>query len=281
MHFLVLGALLFVAFEWWGQGGAGSNRIVITPGQVDAIAAGFARVWQRPPTEQELKGLLDEHVREEVATRESMAMGLDRDDTVIRRRLRQKFEFLVDDAVDMAPVSDDDLRQWLNSHSDDYKTDPRLTFQQVFMDPARHGDALERDAKALLARLHASSDIVPSGDATLLPAAMTGTSQTDVGRLFGVEFAAALAATPAGPWSGPVESGYGLHLVRVSARVEGALPPLDQVRPQVERDLRSDRRRKAMRALYDGLLERYRVTIARRLPNAATEPSAGSAGGAP
>jgi hypothetical protein len=95
VHFLSLGALLFLYFEWnGGASGAGSKRIVITPGLVEHLATGFARTWQRPPTNEELKGLIDEYVKEEIATREAVAMGLDRDDTIIRRRLRQKPEFL-------------------------------------------------------------------------------------------------------------------------------------------------------------------------------------------
>jgi hypothetical protein len=121
VHFLVLGALLFVAFDRWGAGGAGTSRIVVTPGQIDAMASGFARTWQRPPTEEELKGLLDDHVREEIATREAMALGLDRDDTVIRRRLRQKFEFIAEDSIDATPPTEADLQRWLDAHPADFR----------------------------------------------------------------------------------------------------------------------------------------------------------------
>ena len=118
VHFLALGALLFALSHW--RGGAGSNRIVITPGQIDSLVAIFARTWQRPPTEEELKGLVDDYVRDELATREGLAIGLDRDDTVIRRRLRQKLEFLVEDSPDAAPVTDAELQAWLEQHPDQY-----------------------------------------------------------------------------------------------------------------------------------------------------------------
>jgi hypothetical protein len=116
VQFLAIGAVLFVIFEW--RGGPASHRIIITPGQVDALAAGFARTWQRPPNEDELKGLIDEYVREEIATREAIAAGLDRDDTIIRRRLRQKLEFLVEDTSEIAPPTDAELGAWLNAHQD-------------------------------------------------------------------------------------------------------------------------------------------------------------------
>ena len=107
VHFLALGALLFLFFQWKGGGsGPGSTRITITPGLVEHLASGFAKAWQRPPDGPELKGLIDDYVKEEIATREAVAMGLDRDDTIVRRRLRQKLEFLIEDAGDLAPPTD-------------------------------------------------------------------------------------------------------------------------------------------------------------------------------
>jgi hypothetical protein len=103
---------------------AGSSHIVITSGQIDAIVAGFTRTWQRPPTEEELKVQLDEHVREEIATREALALGLDRDDTIIRRRLRQKLEFMAEDAIDATPPIDADLQSWLDAHPDTFRLEP-------------------------------------------------------------------------------------------------------------------------------------------------------------
>src|SRR3972149_5681562 len=103
VHFLAMGALLFLFFEWRGGSGPGSSRIAIAPGLVEHLASGFARTWQRPATDAELKGLIDDYVKEEIATREAVGMGLDRDDTIIRRRLRQKLEFLVEDAASSSP----------------------------------------------------------------------------------------------------------------------------------------------------------------------------------
>ena len=146
MHFLAIGMLLFLVFHWRGGSGPGSDRIVITPGQIDSMVAGFARTWQRPPTEQELKGLLDDYVREEMATREAVAIGLDRDDAIIRRRLRQKLEFMAADSVDATPPTDAELETWLKEHSDMFRTDPEVAFRQVYLSPERHG-AVDRGRK--------------------------------------------------------------------------------------------------------------------------------------
>ena len=139
VHFLAIGALLFVVFHWGGGSRAGSSRIVITPGQIDAIVAGFTRTWQRPPTEEELKGQLDEHVREEIATREAMALGLDRDDTVIQRRLRQKLEFMTEDAIEATPPTDAELQAWLDAHPDRFRLETEVAFRQVYLSPDRRG----------------------------------------------------------------------------------------------------------------------------------------------
>jgi len=279
LHFLVLGALLFVVFNWRGAGGAGSNRIVITPGQIEAMSVQFARTWQRPPTDEELKGLVDDHVREEIATREAMAMGLDRDDTIIRRRLRQKLEFLAEDSVDAAPATDADLQAWLDAHPDDYRVEPMVSFRQVYVNADRRGAAASDEAVRLLALLKAGGPSVAIdalGDPLMLPREVDGASQADVARQFGEEFAEAVAGLDPGTWTGPIRSGYGLHLVFVRERRGAASPALADVRMQVERDFTSDRRRTQLARMYDSLLTRYRVTIERP-----KEAPAGSASAAP
>ncbi|HXW07804.1 MAG TPA: peptidylprolyl isomerase [Vicinamibacterales bacterium] len=235
VHFLAIGALLFVIFEWRGAGPA-SRRIVITPGQVEAMAAGFARTWQREPTEEELKGLIDEYVREEIATREAIAAGLDRDDTVVRRRLRQKWEFITEDSGDTSPPSDAELQAWLDAHGDRYREETEIAFAQR----------------------------MPGGETRLLPQDVQRTSRGDVARMFGDEFAAALLRIEPGRWTGPIRSGYGLHEVYVKERHEGRMPALEDVRPQVERDVMTARRQQQLQAAYEALLKRYQVVIERR-----------------
>jgi hypothetical protein len=237
VHFVVIGALLFLVFEWRGAGPA-SRRIVITPGQVDAMGAGFARTWQREPTEEELKGLIDEYVREEIATREAMAAGLDRDDTVVRRRLRQKWEFLAEDAGDTTPPGDAELQAFLDAHADRYRSETEITFSQRMRE----------------------------GEARLLPADLERTPQVDVARLFGDDFAAAVLRVEPGNWSGPIRSGYGTHDVFVKERREGQVPALSDVREQVERDFIADRRQRTLRSEYETLLGRYQIVVERRTP---------------
>ena len=275
VQFLAIGALLFGIFEWRASGPA-SRRIVITPGQVDSLAAGFARTWQRTPSEDELKGLIDEHVRDEIAAREAIAAGLDRDDTIIRRRLRQKLEFLAEDTSDASPPTESELRAWFNAHANQYRTEPALAFRQVHLSPERRGNRLESDARKMLARLTSVTDNASFdafGDSRLLPASVDRSSRSDIVRLFGEEFAGRIFGLDAGRWHGPIHSVYGVHLVFVVERSDEREPSFDDVRPQIERDVIADRRRRDLAATYGRLLDRYDVVIERR---AADVPAVGS-----
>ncbi len=264
VHFLLLGGLLFLFFEWRGSGGPTSSRIVITPGLVEHLASGFGRTWQRPPTDAELKGLIDDYVKEEIATREAVGMGLDRDDTIIRRRLRQKLEFLAEDAASAAPATDAELRAWLDKHPESFRAEPRLAFRQVYVSPERRGASAGRDAEKLLARLRAKGRDATTdglGDPSMLPAELALGPLRDVSRSFGEAFAEELMKLEPGQWTGPVESPYGLHLVLVQERVAGAAPELADIRPMVEREVLAERRRRDLDALYERFLQKYTVTI--------------------
>lgn len=267
LHFLAIGAALFLFFQWRGPGsGPGSNRVVLTAGQIEHLAAGFTRTWQRPATEAELKGLIDDWVREEIAVREAMAAGLDRDDTIIRRRLRQKLEFLVEDASSATVPTDQELQAWLAAHAGSFRIEPRVALRQVFVSRERRGVAAEAEARALLARLRAAgagARIDNLGDSTLLPQEVELTPRGEVARTFGSDFAQRIETIAPGTWTGPVESSFGLHLVLVKERAEGSAPDLAAVRPAVEREFMADRRKRQLATTYERFLEKYRVVIER------------------
>jgi hypothetical protein len=283
LHFLAIGAALFAVYHLGGGDGAGpgSSRIVVTGGQIAHLEAGFARTWQRPPTEEELKHLVDEWVKEEIAVREAMAAGLDRDDTVIRRRLRQKLEFLADDAADATPPTDAELMALYGKGIESLRIEARLSFRQVFVSRDRRGAAAEADAARLLAWLNTAGPdarIGELGDPTLLPAEVELTSLRDIDSQFGSGFGKRLEAFEAGRWAGPIRSGYGLHLVLVRERIDSRLPDFTAVRPVLERDFLAERRKQQLAAMYDRLLARYRVTLE---PRAGGSRGAARAGDAP
>jgi len=263
VQFLAAGAALFLLFRWTGVPVRDENaRIVVTRGDVEILAGGFARTWRRAPSEGELKGLVDDFVREEIARREATAMGLDRGDTILSRWLRQKFEFLVEDSSVAEPPGEEDLRAYFASRAEEFREEPRVTFRQTILKRESRGAAVEADARALLDELRragANADLSTRGDPFSLPSEFTLAPAGEVAGLFGDAFAAWLFAEPAGEWEGPVESPYGWHLVLVRERVEGRLPPLDEVRETVTREVLAARRKERLEATYARLLEKYAV----------------------
>jgi PPIC-type PPIASE domain len=259
LHFVVLGALLFGLYGWLNRGSLGArDEIVVSSSELENLQNQFVRTWQRPPTPEEIQGLVDAWLREEVLYREGLAMGLDRDDPIVRRRITQKVTSLADGLVSADPA-EPELQAWLDAHPDDYRVGPVFTLHQIYFDPGRHGDRIEADiatARATLARGQ-----LPAGDATMLPETFEDAPAFEIGRVFGSEFAAQLEKLPVGSWQGPVESGYGLHLVKLIDRRDGRVPKLAEVRPAVERDLLSSRASEADEAYYRKLRARYKVRI--------------------
>ena len=266
LHFLLLGGGLFLAFSLLpGSVGTGEQgKIVITQGQLASMMESFTRTRQRPPTPEEWEGLIRARVREEVYYREALALGLDKDDSIIRRRLQQKMEFVSDDIAAQAAPTDAELNAYLLAHPDTFRVEPRVTFRQVYLNPEKHGVSLAHDATQLLALLNRAggkTDLSALGDAVMLAHEFDALPAGEVRRLFGGAFAATLGGLSPGRWQGPVQSAYGVHLVFVSQRLEGRVPALADVRDDVRREWQEARRVEANERFYQALLTRYTVTV--------------------
>jgi len=274
VHFLAFALIVFAAYHALSPtvDGGKTSRIVLTSGKVEQIAARFAQVWQRPPSPQELKGLIDDAVKEEIYVREALALGLDKDDAVIRRRLRQKMELLSDAGADVLSSTDAELEAYLKAHPETFAVNPAISFQQVFLNPQRQGGGSEQTAASILKTLKANPEIDATslGDASLLPAEMPMTSLKSVGHIFGSEFADAIGKLEAGAWTGPIASGFGLHVVRVSEHREGRVPALGEVRDAVMREWSNDKRKELENDSLAALLKRYQVTV--EMPSAGGKP---------
>jgi hypothetical protein len=266
-HFLLLGAALFLLDAWLRPAAApaANTEIVVSEARIRSLAQNFRRTWQRPPTQEELDGLVEGHVREEVFYREALALGLDRDDAIIRRRLQQKMEFVSEEAAALAKPSDDELAKYLEAHADAFRVEPRATFAQVYLDPRKRAATLEADTKRLLHALDAAgpnADPARAGDRlTLLEPRYENATQSEIARVFGAEFAAAIVGQPPGTWSGPVKSGYGVHVVRVESVIQGGVPAFADVRPLVEREWANAKRKELSSAFYEKLRAKYQVTV--------------------
>ena len=263
VHFLVAGALLFALYAGLtGSDGDRSHRIVVDEERVALLARSFERTWLRPPSAAELRGLVEDHVTEEILYREALALGLDRDDPVVRRRMRQKMEFL-NLEVPASEPGEEELRAYLAAHPERFRAPTRLSLEQLFLDPASPRPVSERAAE-LLGRLSAGEGPEGLGDPTLLPRQLEDVTPAELAGSFGPAFAEAVAEAPVGAWSGPWPSAFGAHLVRVAGRAAPGAPELGEVRPALEREWQAERREQATQRFYRSLRERYEVEV--RMP---------------
>lgn len=263
LHFAALSLLLFLAYSMLSdRHESGREQIVVSDARIEQLAGLFAKTWQRTPTPEELKALVDDYVAGEIYYREARRLGLDADDAVIRQRLRLKMELMNDLEIDRLSPTDDELAAFISSNPGMFAIDPQLAFEQVLLSPARRGEALESDAAKLLADLRAGSvDPALAGDATLLPAALSLTPLDLIARDFGDDFAELIMDLPENEWSGPVRSGFGLHLIRITGRQDGRTPPLAEIREQAVREWKAIKREELRRERLAELARQYRVVI--------------------
>ncbi|MEM8886146.1 MAG: peptidylprolyl isomerase [Planctomycetota bacterium] len=253
-HFLILGALLFVAYRVTRDPSAETrDEIVVTATQVEQMHARFRKTWQREPTDEEKTRLLEAYVREQVFYREALAAGLDRDDSIVRQRMQQKLEFLLDDIAGQVTPTEEQLESFLRENPDRFRRDVRTSFRHVYF-------KREKDAEGVLVRLRAGESV--EGDRLrMLEPAYENAAQFEIARLFGAPFAERLAAQPVGPWSGPVLSGFGYHFVHVAARDGGVLPPLDEIRERVVQEWQAAERVRLREKVAAELRAKYTVRV--------------------
>ncbi len=260
LHVVALGAALFAVDAWRRRGAADVRAVVVPAAYVRAARGELTRRLGRAPTRAELRGEVDGFVREEILYREALALGLDRGDVIVRRRLVQKMESLAEDLAAPAPPTEAALAAYLRAHAARYADPGRVSFRHVFLDRGRRGARLDADARAALDALRGGADV--AGDPFALGDAFADEGADRVARAFGEDFARALEATPADAvWCGPLASRHGAHLVRVSARTPGALPPVDRVRERVAADLAAEQRAAAAREAWRAVAAGYRVRV--------------------
>lgn len=264
LHFLLLGAAFFGLNGWREKQRPAENandRIEVTAGVIERLRLGFQRQFNVPPDEAELRGLISAHIREEVLCREALALGLDRDDTIVRRRLAQKMEFLTDDIISTREPDEATLQRFFVENTSRYVRPVQVSFRHVYFSTQRRGGGAEAAACEALAELRKGAGDEAIGDPFLHGFEFAEREPDEVAALFGSEFAALLAAQPPGEWSGPLVSSYGLHLVRVEARSESKPVTLDAARAKVLRDFNDERRRTANREIFERLKRRYHITV--------------------
>jgi hypothetical protein len=263
LHFLAIGVAIFLVSAVLEEEEA-TPPIVVTQGRVEQLVEAFRRTWQRPPTLAELDGLVADFVREEIYYREAVLQGLDRDDTIVRRRMRQKMEFLATLQAENARPEEAELIAFHQEHPELFREPPEFAFLQVFVNTEKRGAGAEAVAVALLEELRLLAEprqALELGDTTLLPAEIALSPLDFVGRTFGAAFVEVLATLQPESWEGPLRSAYGLHLVFVLERKDGGVLPFAEVGDAVAYQWRRALERRVLNEQYEALARKYRVVL--------------------
>jgi len=288
LHFLLLGAALFGFYHYASRGAGGaepSHEIQLTVDDLTQLDLYFESQWRRPPTAEELGRLVENKIQEEVLYREALAMGLDKDDTIVKRRMAQKMEFLAEDVAAAHEPTPDELSAWFEKNSDKFALPSRVSFRHLYFGSDRRGARAHDDAVAALAKLAGQPQDAQLAAALADPFMFQDyygdRTAEQLAKEFGPQFATAVAKLAPGSWQGPIESGYGWHLVFVDTLVPGRVPALEEVEADVKTAWLSEQKERARDEAYKTMRAKYTVLLpappAEPFANAATATPAKSA----
>jgi hypothetical protein len=241
----------------------GIGRVTFTEADLAHVHAAFERTWGRPPTAFELRKAFDSYVRDEVLYREALARNLDRNDPVVKMSLVRKITMLGTAQAQATEPTDAELKAYFELRSERYRISASFDLVQIYLSLDKHGEQIGTVAAELLAELSETDPgpekIAELGDMIMLPSEMKDVSEEELARTFGTEFQDALVSLPAGKWEGPVVSGFGLHLVKITNRVESRIPDWTEVIDRIVTDMQFEGTKAAEDQLYGEILPRYQV----------------------
>jgi hypothetical protein len=277
LHFVIAGVVLFGGYELINRGEMNlpaTDPVNIGEGDIRWLKDTFANQWQRPPTEDELRGLVAGFLEEELFAREAQALGLDQNDTIVRRRLAHKLEFIIDDTSRIVAPNDAELRRFYDANGERFRAEARVSFTQLFFNPKKRQHA-ESDARAALVSISGMSadGAAAMGDQILLESEFHEVDEQTVSKMFGADFARAIFLLKPGSWAGPVKSGYGVHLVRVTDTTPATLRRFEEVRPKILEEWRHQQETEAKAVYLHKLREKYGVVIDGSVSSLLSPPS--------
>jgi len=268
-HFLLIGLGSFFLFSQLNptEEETDAKNIVITQSKIDAMSTSFLRERGRPPMPYELQSLIESEIREELLYREAIALGLDKDDGLIRRRLAQKMKYLFNDLSVVSKPSEEELNKFVSAHPEKFMKPGTISFAQVYFKPSEHETTLVEDANALLNKLRITTikESIGLGDRSLLPYDFRNERKTDIESKFGKKFTEQAFSSPTNTWEGAFESAYGVHLIYIHKRTEDHLPPLADIRERAEREWMSMKQHELNEIFYQSLYQRYEITVDNKL----------------
>jgi peptidyl-prolyl cis-trans isomerase C len=280
LHFLVLGAVLFGAYAYFQRGRGGvesSKQIALSLDDLRTMDIYFESQWHRQPTPAELKAMVEDKVREEVLYREALAMGLDKDDTIVKRRMAQKMQFLAEDVAAAHEPSTAELKAWFEKNSNKFALPSRYSFRHLYFSPDKRGKNAQGDAAKALAKIVGQPEdsrlAVSLADPFMFQDYYGDRAPEALAKEFGPQFVVALEKLKPGSWQGPIESGYGWHLVYVDTVIPGRIPAFEEMEPDVKTAWLGEQKQQAWQKAYQQMRAKYTLLLpAPPEPGAAQAP---------
>lgn len=267
IQFLIIGAGIYGAFALFGtpEENFRDTLVHVDSNRINAFISEWESRWNRPPTQQEIDGIIQSYIREAVLYRQAVAMGLNEDDPITRRRMAQKLEFLTSDLAMMVQPEEAELESYFEQNKETYRQPDQVTFSQVFLDPDAREEATLEDAAELLVQLQAAgkpdASTLEAGDQNMLQSYFQAATEMDVARQLGSGFSESVTALEAGKWHGPVLSGYGVHLVYVYDHQFAPPAEFENVRAAVLENWQIEKREKFNADFLESLKSRYEIII--------------------
>jgi len=268
LHFLLLGAVLFAIYGYLhrGRGGVESSRqIALTLDDLRTMEAYFESQWHRQPTPQEFQAMVEDKIREEVLYREGLAMGLDKDDTIVKRRMAQKMQFLAEDVASAHEPSTAELKAWFDKNSQKFALPSRYSFRHLYFSPDKRGKNAQEDAGQTLAKIAGQAEdsklAAALADPFMFQDYYGDRTPEAIAKEFGPQFAVALEKLKPGSWQGPVESGYGWHLAFIDTVIPGRVPAFEEIEPDVKTAWLGEQKAQAWQKSYGEMRAKYVVLL--------------------
>jgi peptidyl-prolyl cis-trans isomerase C len=281
LHFLLIGIALFAGYRALhpsSEAGAQSTRIELTQDDLIQMSVTWLAQGRPPPTPEQMRSLVESRVREEILYREALALGLDKGDTIIRRRLAQKMEFLAEDVSALKEPGPEEIRAWFANNAQRFALAPRVSFRHLYFSFDRRGERAREAAAEARGKLAGKAGEWPAvtdlADPFMFQDHYADRSFDEMAKLFGPSFARELLRLEPGSWQGPIQSGYGWHLIWVDSIAPSRVPAFEEIEPEVKSEWLMEQRAEAKRIAFQAMRARYLVVLPEPPPKAAVGPGA-------
>jgi len=268
LHFLLLGVALFAIYAYLHRGRGGfesSKEIALTMDELRQMDLYFESQWHRQPTPAEFQAMVEDKVHEEVLYREGLAMGLDKDDEIVKRRMAQKMQFLAEDVAAAHEPSTEELKAWFDKNKEKFALPSRYSFRHLYFSPDKRGKNAQDDAAKALIKIAGQPEdsklVASSGDSFMFQDYYGDRTPEAIAKEFGPQFAVALEKLKPGSWQGPVASGYGWHLVFVDTVIPGRIPSFEEMEPDIKTAWLAEQKQQASQKAYTEMRAKYTVLL--------------------